>query len=115
MANFCTAVLIPKGSRNKDAAIEFIKFASSTKALADMVSYLRNGPTRKSSLALLSSETLNQIPNGPAYDDKPSIFSDAEWWARNHSRQEEAFKIWTAASARRGAAGTVRQWIDRNI
>jgi len=70
---------IPKGSRNKEAAISFIQFASSSQALADMSSHLPNGPTRKSSLALLSSDTLAQIPNGPAYQEMQSIQSDATW------------------------------------
>lgn len=99
---------VPKGSRNKDAAIDFIRYASSTEALASMVSNLPNGPTRKSSLAILSDEVLNQIPNGPAYEDKLNIRSDAEWWAANHARLEEEFTIWMSAGARQGAAGTVR-------
>jgi len=39
---------IPKGSRYKAEAIDFIRFASSSKALADTVSHLPNGPTRQS-------------------------------------------------------------------
>ncbi|MEP2029275.1 MAG: extracellular solute-binding protein [Paracoccaceae bacterium] len=99
---------IPKGSQNKDAAIDFIRYASSSDALADMVGYLPNGPTRTSSLALLSDETLAQIPNGPAYEDKLHILSDAKWWAANHARLEEAFRSWLSASARQGAAGSTR-------
>ena len=99
---------IPKGSRNKEAAIDFIRYASGTQALADMVGYLPNGPTRLSSLALLSDETLAQIPNGPAYEDKAFIRSDAEWWAKNHARLEERFQLWISAGARQGAAGTTR-------
>ena len=99
---------IPKGSRQKDAAIDFIRYASSTQALADMASYLPNGPTRKSSLALLSDELLAQIPNGPAYKDMLSIQSDAQWWSKHHARLEEAFNAWLAKSARQGASGTVR-------
>ncbi len=99
---------IPKGSRNKEAAIDFIRYASGTQALADMVGYLPNGPTRNSSLALLSEETLAQIPNGPAYEDKAFIRSDAEWWAANHARLEEQFQLWISAGARQGAAGTTR-------
>ena len=33
---------IPKGSRNKEAAIDFIRFASSSESLANMVGYLPN-------------------------------------------------------------------------
>lgn len=99
---------VPKGSQNKDAAIEFIRYASSSNALASMVGYLPNGPTRNSSMALLSDETLAQIPNGPAYEDNLHILSDAKWWAVNHARLEEAFRSWLSTSARQGAAGATR-------
>ncbi|MCP5073422.1 MAG: extracellular solute-binding protein [Rhodobacteraceae bacterium] len=99
---------IPKGSRYKDEAIEFIRFASSSRSLADMVSHLPNGPTRNSSLALLSDDTLSQIPNGPAYENNLHILSDADWWAANHARLEEAFRSWLSTTARQGAAGSTR-------
>ncbi len=99
---------IPKGSRYKEEALDFIRFASSSNSLADMVTNLPNGPTRKSSLALLSDDVLAQIPNGPAYDDQLSILSDAQWWSNNHAVLEEAFAAWIAESTQQGAAGTVR-------
>jgi putative spermidine/putrescine transport system substrate-binding protein len=99
---------IPKGSRYKQEALDFIRFASSSKSLADMVSQLPNGPTRKSSLGFLSDEVLAQIPNGPAYRNQVSILSDAQWWSSNHAVMEEAFQSWIAASGQQGASGTVR-------
>lgn len=99
---------IPTGSRYRDQALEFIRYASSTTSLASMVSYLPNGPTRKSSLALLSDDVLDRIPNGPAYENNVHILSDADWWARNHARLEEAFRAWLATAARKGAAGSTR-------
>ncbi len=99
---------IPKGSRYKEEALDFIRFASSSKSLADMVSHLPNGPTRRSSLAFLSDEVLSQIPNGPAYQDQISIQSDARWWSNNHAVLEEAFQAWIATSVQQGASGTVR-------
>ena len=99
---------IPKGSRYKDEAIEFIRFASSSESLARMVSNLPNGPTRKSSLDLLEDEILAQLPNSPAYQDKISIRSDANWWSANHARLEEAFNAWLTEVKQQGAAGTVR-------
>jgi putative spermidine/putrescine transport system substrate-binding protein len=99
---------IPKGSRYKEEAIEFIRFASSTKSLANMVGYLPNGPTRQSSLALLSEETLAQIPNSQAYADRLSIVSDAAWWAQNHGRLEEAFQTWLSENDQQGPSGTTR-------
>ena len=99
---------IPKGSLYRDEAIEFIRFASSSQSLADMVSYHPNGPTRMSSIALLSDETMALIPNGPAYEDMAFILSDAEWWADNHARLEEAFRAWLTAPVRQGASGSTR-------
>lgn len=99
---------IPKGSRNKKEALEFIRFASSSDSLANMVRELPNGPTRKSSLALLSDDVLAKIPNSPAYADKLSIVSDAEWWSKNHARLSEAFQSWLITNARQGASGTTR-------
>lgn len=99
---------IPKGSRYKDEAIDFIRFASSTESLAKMVSVLPNGPTRRSSLALISDDVLAQLPNGPAYEDKISILSDAGWWSENFAALEEAFDAWIAESVQQGASGTVR-------
>jgi putative spermidine/putrescine transport system substrate-binding protein len=99
---------IPKGSRHKEAAIDFIRFASSSESLAKMVSYLPNGPTRKSSLKLISDDVLLQLPNGPAYEKDISIHSDAQWWSKNHVALEEAFNAWIAESGQQGASGTVR-------
>jgi putative spermidine/putrescine transport system substrate-binding protein len=99
---------IPKGSLYKEEALDFIRFASSSESLAKMVSYLPNGPTRQSSLALLPDDILTQIPNGPAYQDKLSIQSDAGWWAKNHAALDEAFQAWIAKASQQGAAGTVR-------
>ncbi len=99
---------IPKGSRYKEEAIDFIRFASNSESLANMVGYLPNGPTRRSSLALISDDVLSQLPNGPAYEDKVSIFSDAQWWSENQEALEEVFDAWIAEASQQGASGTVR-------
>jgi putative spermidine/putrescine transport system substrate-binding protein len=99
---------IPKGTRNLDGAMDFIRFASSSESLARMASFLPNGPARTSSLDLLPADVLTQVPNGPAYEDKLFIVSDAEWWSRNHAALEEAFRAWLEAPVRHGAAGSTR-------
>lgn len=99
---------IPKGSLYKEAAIDFIRYASSSQSLANMVKHLPNGPTRKSSMALLSDEVKAQLPNGPAYADKVSIRSDAQWWSKNYAGLKEAFDAWLTEVTQQGASGTVR-------
>lgn len=99
---------IPKDSPNRAAAVDFIRYASSSRSLARMVGFMPNGPTRKSSLKLLNEATLAQLPNNPNIKSNIVISSDANWWSENHARLEEAFDTWLATSSRQGASGTVR-------
>ena len=99
---------VVKGTRNKQTAMEFIKYASSSVALANQAKYISYGPTRKSSLSLISSSTRETLPNDPKYDDKASILSDAQWWAENYDVINEEFQRWLSAAAIQGASGTVR-------
>ena len=99
---------IPKGARNREAAVDFIRYASNSESLARMVGHLPNGPTRRSSLALVSEEVRAQLPNSPSLDDELTIRSDAEWWATYHAGLEERFDAWLELTPRKGAAGTVR-------
>ncbi|MEP3630787.1 MAG: ABC transporter substrate-binding protein, partial [Hyphomicrobiales bacterium] len=45
--------VIPKGSKNKEAALDFLKFSTSTKQLAAQASWISYGPAHKSSGALV--------------------------------------------------------------
>lgn len=99
---------IPKGSQNKQAAMDFIRFATSSNSLARSVEYHPNGPARRSSFALLSDEVTAQLPNNPATEDLVTIQSDAVWWSKNHAALEEAFDNWLADTGQQGASGTVR-------
>ena len=99
---------IVKGSRNRDAAVEFIKYASSTKALVEQSKQLAYGPARRSALPLIPEQILNSLPNGPQHDDKASIRSDAQWWAKNFAAINERFQAWAAKTGRKGASGTTR-------
>jgi len=99
---------IPKGSRNLDEAMEFIKFASNSKSLAEQAKYLANGPTRKSSINLIPKQVRDNLPNGPLHDDEVSIMSDAKWWAANYASLIEKFNVWAEEATRKGASGTVR-------
>lgn len=99
---------IIKGSRRVAEAVEFIKFASSSQALAEQAKYLANGPTRKSSMKLIPKSIADGLPNGPLHAEKVSVTSDANWWAINHGRISERFNAWAAQATMKGASGTVR-------
>ncbi len=99
---------IPKGTRNKKAAIDFIRFASSSESLARMAGYHPNGPARKSSLKMLPGDVLARLPNNPDKENLTTIRSDAVWWSKNHAALQEAFDAWLAERGRESPSGTVR-------
>ena len=99
---------IVKGSQRVEEAVEFVKYASSSEALAEQAKYLANGPTRKSSMALIPKDITDGLPNGPLHAEKVSVTSDANWWATNHGKISERFNAWAAEATIKGAAGTVR-------
>lgn len=82
---------IPKGSKNKEAAWEFIRYTTGTKPLAGMqdVAY---GPTRKSSEKYLSDSVK---PNLPSAHLAKGVKADGEFWADNGSTLAERFTAWS--------------------
>jgi putative spermidine/putrescine transport system substrate-binding protein len=81
---------IVKGAPNKDAAWEFIKFATSSKPLAGMpdVAY---GPTRASSSAYVDPAVLNDLPT--AHLDV-GVKADGIFWADYGESLGEKFNEW---------------------
>ena len=92
--------IIPKGAKNKDAAMEFLKFSTSTQALADQASWISYGPTRQSSSPLVASyHNKPDLPMGPQMPTAPDNFKNAlqndfEFWADNADELNERFNAW---------------------
>jgi len=81
---------IVKGSKKKDLAMEFIKYATGSKPLAGMpdVAY---GPTRKSSMPLADQTATPHLPT--AHLDK-GIQAGSEFWADYGESLGEKFNEW---------------------
>jgi putative spermidine/putrescine transport system substrate-binding protein len=92
---------IPKGTKNKKTAMEFIKFATSTKPLADQASWISYGPVRKSSVPLISTfhgtdvQMAPHMPTAPA-NFKNALETDNEWWADNQDEANKRYNAWMA-------------------
>lgn len=84
---------IPKGSPNTQQALDFIKFSSGTKPLADQAKYVAYGPTRKSSSAQISPEILANLPTAPN-NFKTAFLIDDEWWSDYADELNEEFNTW---------------------
>jgi putative spermidine/putrescine transport system substrate-binding protein len=95
--------VIPKGAPNKDAAIEFLKFSTSTQALADQAKWISYGPARKSSGALVGlyqdgkTEMAPHMPTAEA-NLKNALSSSYEFWVDRDGELNERFNAWLAAN-----------------
>ncbi|MCX8510064.1 MAG: ABC transporter substrate-binding protein, partial [Rhodobacteraceae bacterium] len=88
--------VIPKGAPNKDGAMEFLKFATSTQALADQAKWISYGPARKSSAALVGlyqdgkTEMAPYMPTAPA-NMTNALASSYEFWVDHDGELNERF------------------------
>ncbi len=94
--------VIPKGSPNKEAALDFVRFSTSTQPLADQASWIPYGPTRASSIPLIgtyhSDASVQMIDHMPttAAALKNGVQNDYMFWADNGEELNERFNAWLA-------------------
>jgi len=92
---------IPKGTKNKKTALEFLKFATGTQRLADQASWISYGPVRKSSVPLISTFHGTDVKMAPHMPTSPENFKNAletdnEWWADNQDEINKRYNAWMA-------------------
>lgn len=95
--------VIPKGAPNKALALDFIKFSTDTKRLADQATYISYGPARKSSSALVGLYKDGKTKMGPHMPTAPdnmknALLSSLAFWADHDSELNERFNAWIAAN-----------------
>ncbi|MEO1650464.1 MAG: ABC transporter substrate-binding protein [Pseudomonadota bacterium] len=93
--------VIPKGAANKDLAMDFLKYSTSTKQLAAQASWISYGPARKSSGSLIGKYHNKDIDMGPQMPTAPANLTNAvqnnfEFWADNADQLKERFNAWLA-------------------
>ncbi len=94
--------VIPKGAKNKDLAMDFLKFSTATEQLAKQASYISYGPARKSSGALVGKFNGKDIDMGPQMPTAPNnlknaVQNDFNFWADNADQLNERFNAWLAS------------------
>jgi putative spermidine/putrescine transport system substrate-binding protein len=93
--------VIPKGSKNKDAAMQYIAFATDSQRLADQAKYISYGPARKSSaplVGLYKDGKTEMAPHMPTSPDalKNALVNDFAFWADRDAELNEKFNAWLA-------------------
>jgi len=95
--------VMPKGAPNKDQALEFIKYATSTEGLRAQAQYISYGPARKSSmkeeLIFKDGKTVMgpHLPTAPE-NLKNALESSFTFWVDKDAELNERFNAWLAAS-----------------
>lgn len=95
--------VVPKGAPNKDDAMDFIMFATSTEGLRAQASNISYGPSRKSSMKeelIYKDGTTVMAPHLPTAPENlaNALLSDFEFWVDKDAELNERFNAWLAAN-----------------
>ncbi|WP_282610075.1 ABC transporter substrate-binding protein [Pelagibius sp. Alg239-R121] len=86
---------IPKGAKNMESTLDFVKFSTDTQRLADQSKWIPYGPARKSSFPLIAADIRLHMPTAPD-NFKTALQNDYEFWADHTDELNERFAAWLA-------------------
>ncbi len=89
--------VIPKGSKNKDLALDFISFATQTDRMAAQAGLISYGPARRSAAAqvgLFTDGKTEMQPHMPTANMGNAVVSSFEFWADNLDELTQRFNAW---------------------
>ncbi|MDP9534083.1 ABC transporter substrate-binding protein [Pseudomonas protegens] len=86
---------IVKGSRNQEAALKFIAFASLPQQQKIFAEKMFNGPTHKQTMELIAPETRNSFPSSEQ-NMVQALKVDSDFWIDHGTELEERFNAWAA-------------------
>ncbi len=92
-----------KGAKNKELALDFLKFSTATEQLAKQASYISYGPARMSSAPMVGKYHNKDIDMGPQMPTAPAnlanaVQNDFNFWADNADQLNERFNAWLASN-----------------
>ncbi len=90
---------IPAGGRNIEAVLDYVRFATDTRRLADQAKYISYGPARASSSALVGEHAelgIDMAPHMPTHPDnyQTPIVVDNDFWTDYGDELRERFANW---------------------
>jgi len=93
--------VVPKGAPNKDKALEFIAYATSTEGLRAQAQHISYGPARKSALAEELIYKDGKTVMGPHLPTAPenmgnALETSADFWVDKNAELNERFNAWLA-------------------
>jgi putative spermidine/putrescine transport system substrate-binding protein len=88
-------LVVTKGSKNPEAAMKFLKFASSSEPEAKISNGIPYGPVRKSAIPFVDKNILSQLPTAPE-NSKNALVVDTDWWSDHADEMNERYAAWMA-------------------
>lgn len=86
---------IPKGAKNVEASMAFIKYAVEPEVLAATTKYIPYGPVRASAAPFVTPEDAANLPTSPA-NMTVALTLDNAFWADNGDEIRKRFTTWLA-------------------
>jgi putative spermidine/putrescine transport system substrate-binding protein len=93
---------IPLGDSQKNAALDYIRFATGSRPLAAVASWVPYGPARRSAMPLVARNPelgTEMRPFLPTAHFETAFAVDDEWWRVHGAQVELARQNWLANSA----------------
>ncbi|MQB10024.1 MULTISPECIES: polyamine ABC transporter substrate-binding protein [Agrobacterium] len=87
------SLVVPKGTKNKDAAMKFIALATSAQAQADMATATGYAPVNIESAKLMDPETAKTLPD---QQTASQVDADMGYWAQHRDEIGERWYAWQA-------------------
>ncbi len=87
------SLVVPKGAKNKDAAMQFIALATSAQAQADMAKATGYAPINVDSAKLMDPEVAKTLPD---QQKASQVNADMKYWADNRDAIGERWYAWQA-------------------
>ena len=87
--------VIPKGAKNMEASLAFIKYAVEPEVLAGITKYIPYGPVRQSAAQFVAPEDAANLPTSPE-NMTVALTLDNAFWADNGDEIRRRFTTWLA-------------------
>jgi putative spermidine/putrescine transport system substrate-binding protein len=91
-----STMLIPKGARNKDAAMKFLAYTLTPEAQAAVAMAYTYGPVVPEAYKLIPPERQKILSGGPHQQGK-YVLLDEHWWGQNSPKATEKLAAWRLA------------------
>lgn len=88
-----SVLVVPKGARNKDAAMKFLAYALSPPAQAAIAMAYTYGPVTSAAWDLLPKDRASTLSGAPERS-KTTIYLNTDYWAENLDKVNEKFQAW---------------------